>query len=135
MRKRMLRKVINKKYTLLLTLFVFCFSSATLGGFSLYGHEVHFEDNNAHTHHVNEDHGLGESDHEDVDIILFLDYIVNSSSIFSKTHFTPNQFLHCAILTDYFHNYYTSALKTALCSNIKKFLTTDLYQLHSSYLI
>ncbi|MGR3176870.1 MAG: hypothetical protein ACUZ8E_02305, partial [Candidatus Anammoxibacter sp.] len=81
----MFRKLITKKYTLLLLLSVFCFSSATLGGFSLYGHEVHFEDNNAHIHHTNGDHGLGDSDHEDADVILFLDYLVNNSSGFSKT--------------------------------------------------
>ncbi len=131
----MFRKLITHKYTFLLILSVFCFSSATLGGFSLYGHEVHFEDNNAHTHHINEDHGLGESDHKDANIILFLDYLVSSSSSFSKTHFTLNPFLHFTLSSEYFYKFYNSPSKTALCSNINKFLTTDLYQLHSSYLI
>ena len=131
----MFRKLITNKYTLLLLLSVFCFSSATLGGFFLYGHEIHFEDNNAHTHHTNGDHDLGESDHDDADIILSLDYLVSNSSSFSKTHFTPNPFLHYAIPPDYFCNFFNSAFKTPLCSNINKLLTTDLYQLHSSYLI
>lgn len=130
----MFRRLIHKKYTFLLILSVFCFSSATLSGFLLYGHEVHFEDN-AHTHHTNGDHGLGESDHKDANIILLLDYLVSNSSRFSKTHFTLTPFLHFTLSSEYFYKFYNSSSKTALCPNINKFLITDLYQLHSSYLI
>ncbi len=131
----MARKVDIKKYTLLLILSVFCFSSGTLGGFLLYEQEVHFDHNNAHTHHHNEDHDLGETDHEDADTILFLDYWVSNSSSLNKTHFTINTFSHFTLSSEYFHKFFNFSLKTIQCSNISKLLPADLYQLHSSYLI
>ena len=131
----MLRKVIIKKYTLLLILSVFCFSSGTLGGFLLYGHEVHFDHNNAHTHHTNEDHGLGDTDHEDEDIILSLDYLVSKSSSLSKTDFTLNPFLHFSLSSKCFLKFFNSTLKPTHCSDINNSTSTGLYQHHSSYLI
>jgi len=131
----MVKKLIIKKFTLLLILSVFCFSSGTLGGFLLYEHDVHFDHNNAHTHHHNEDHALGETDHKDADIILFLDYWVSNSSGFNKTHFTVNTFAHFTLSSEYFHKFFNFSLKTIQSLNISKPLPADLYQLHSSYLI
>ena len=131
----MIRKVVNKKFTLLLILGIFCFSSATLSGFLLYASEVHFEHHNAHTHHHDDDHDLGESDHDDADTILYLDYIVTNSSGFSKAYFTPNIFLQYSIPDICCNNFFNITSKFTLLSSINKFLTAEVYQLNSSFLI
>ena len=130
----MTRKGINNKYFMLLTLIAFCLSSATLSGLLLYGSEFHYDHQNAHIHHTNEDHGLGESDHRDANIILHLDYIsANSSSI--KTHFTLNPCLHSYPSSNYCYNLFNNFSRITHHSNKNRVCTHNLYQLNSSYLI
>ena len=131
----MFRKLRTNRYSLFLILSIFCFSSATLGGFLLYGQEVHFVHNNAHTHHTDGDHDLGESDHADSSIILYLDFLASNSSRCIKTSNTPNQFLCYYLPPDYFNDFSNCISRIPHRSNINKLLSTDLYQLHSSYLI
>jgi hypothetical protein len=130
----MTRKGINNKYFMLLTLIAFCLSSATLSGLLLYESELHFHQNLVHTHHTDEDHGLGESDHRDANIILHLDYIAaNSSSI--KTHFTFNHCLHSYPSSNYCYNLFNNYSRITHYSNTNSSCSRNLYQLNSSYLI
>ncbi len=130
----MTRKRINNKYFILLILSAFCLSCAALSGSLLYGSEFHYDHQNAHIHHTNEDYGLGESDHRDANIILHLDYIsANSSSI--KTHFTLNSCLHSSHSPNYDYYLFNNFSRITHHSNTNRFYTHNLYQLNSSYLI
>lgn len=130
----MLRKVINNKYITWLIIFTFCLTCTTISGSLLYGSEVHFDHHNAHIHHTDKEHGLGESDHRDANIILHLDYIsANSSSI--KTHFTLNPCLHSYPSSNYCYNLFNNFSRITHHSNKNRFCTHNLYQLNSSYLI
>ncbi len=131
----MLRKVTSNKHLTLLLLFTFCFSSATLGGFLLYGSKVHFDNHNAHTHHTDEDHGLGDSGHRDANTILYLDYVVANSSNSVKTLSVLNPCLHSYHSSTYCYNFFNSFSGILHYSNECSFCTHDLYQLNSSYLI
>ncbi len=129
----MYKKTVKDRYLVLLILFAFCLSSATLSEFILFGSELHFENGSVHIHHGNGDHGLGEADHSDADIVLYLDYLAEESSgsikayssfnLFSLTHFYPE----C--------HHYVSEIFSVHHSGINRFCTTGLYQLTSSYLI
>ncbi len=129
----MCRKTVKDRYLVLLILFAFCLSSATLGGFLLFGSAIHFENGSVHIHHGNEDHGLGEADHSDANIVLHLDYLTIKSSSFIKASPVINLFLHTHFYPEYHHNF--SEIYSVHHSSINKFCSTSLYQLHSSYLI
>ncbi len=129
----MYRKTVKDRYLVLLILFAFCLSSATLGGFLLFGSEIHFENGSVHIHHGNEDHGLGEADHSDANIVLHLDYLTIESSSFIKACPVINLFLHTHFYPEYHHNF--SEIYSVHHSSINRFYSASLYQLHSSYLI
>ncbi len=129
----MFRNTIKNRCYVILILFAFCLSSATLGGYLLHGHEIHINHHGAHIHHSSEDRGLGESSHRDVSIILHHEYLaVNSSSI--KTHFTPTSCLHSNPSLNYYDLFNTPSRITHYTS-INKRCSHNLYQLKSSYLI
>jgi len=131
----MLRKAIKNRCYVILILFVFSLSSATLGSSLLLGPDAHFHQDNVHVHHTDKDHGLGGSDHKDADIILYLDYAVvisaNQLNIFSSI----NSYLHFYNLTDYSFNLSNSFSAILHYPNKCNFCTHDLYQLKSAYLI
>ena len=124
--------LINNKYIKLLLFSVFCLTSATLGGFSSFGSEIHFEDNSVHIHYGNADHGLGKAGHSDANIVLYLDY-VNTSNDITMYHtfnlsFSPECYNNSLNLFNIFSG-------IACYSNTNRFLPTNLHQLKSSYLI
>ncbi len=129
------REMIKDKCFAILILFAFCLSSATLGGFLLYGEGIHINHHNAHVHHANEDHDLGESDHKDANTILYLDYVILNSSNLVKALPALNSCLFSCHLPDYCYNSFNRFSRTAHFSNMNRFCTQDLYQLNSSYLI
>jgi hypothetical protein len=131
----MTRKGINNKYFMLLTLIAFCLSSATLSGLLLYESELHFDHYNIHLHHTDEDHSLGESDHRDANIILYLNYVGVNSSNSVKTLSVLNPCLHSYHSPNYFCNLFNSFSSITHYSNKNRFCTHNLYQLNSSYLI
>ncbi len=132
---QMHREMIKDKCFAILILFAFCLSSATLGGFLLYGDEIHLNHHNAHVHHTNEDHDLGETEHKDASTILYLDYVVLNSSNSVKTLPALNAYLSSCHLPDYCYNSFNSFSSTTHFSNLNRSCTHDLYQLNSSYLI
>ena len=131
----MFRKTIQKRCYVILILFVFCLSSATLGSSLLLGPDAHFHQDNVHVHHTDKDHGLGGSDHNDADIILYLDYVVVNSANQVNMLSSLNSNLHFYNLTDYGFNLSRSSSAILHYSNKYSFYTHDLYQLKSSYLI
>ncbi len=131
----MLRTIIKNKYLILLILFAFCLSSATLGGSLLFGSDAHFHQDNVHVHHNDKDHGLGGSDHKDADIILYLDYLVVNSANQVNILSSLNSYLCSHHLLDYCFNLSNSFSGSLHYLNKCSFFTYDLYQLKSSYLI
>ncbi len=131
----MFRKTIKNKSYVILILFAFCLSSATLGSFLLYGAEAHFNQCNIHIHHTDKDHGLGESDHNDAKTILYLDYVVSNSANQVNTLSSLNSYFHSYNSPDYSYNLFNSLSGILHYSNKCSFCTHDLYQLKSSYLI
>ena len=131
----MFRKTIKNRCYVILILFAFCLSSATLGSSLLFGSDAHFHQDNVHVHHTDKDHGLGESDHKDADIILYLDYVVVNSANQLNIFSSINSYLHFYNLTDYGFNLSNSFSAILHYSNKCSFCTHDLYQLNSSYLI
>ncbi|MBZ0109337.1 MAG: hypothetical protein K8F52_11785 [Candidatus Scalindua rubra] len=132
----MFSKTIKKRSYVLLILFAFCLSSATLGSSLLFGSDAHFHQNNVHVHRTDKDHGLGESDHKDADIILYLDYVMaNSVNQVNNILSGLNPYLHTHKLPDYCYNLSNSFSGILHYSNKCSFCTHDLYQLKSSYLI
>ncbi len=129
----MYKKTVKDRYLVLLILFTFCLSSATLGEFLLFGSELHFENGSVHIQHGNEDHGLGGADHSDADIVLYLDYLAIESSGFIKACPAINHFLHTHFYPEYHYNF--SEILSVHHSGINRFCSTGLYQLTSSYLI
>jgi hypothetical protein len=131
----MFRKTIKNRCYVILILFAFCISSATLSSSLLFGSDAHFHQDNVHVHHTDTDHGLGGSDHKDADIILYLDYVVvnsaNQVNIFSYL----NSFSHSHNSPTYCYNLINSLSIFSNYSNKCSFCTHDLYQLKSSYLI
>ena len=131
----MFRKTIKNRCYVILILFAFCLSSATLGSSLLFGADAHFHQNNVHVHHTGKDHGLGGSDHKDADIILYLDYVVVNSANQVNIFSSLNSYLHLYNLTDYGFNLSNSSSAILHYSNKCSFCTHDLYQLKSAYLI
>jgi hypothetical protein len=131
----MFRKTIKNRYYLILLLFAFCLSSATLGSSLLLGSDAHFHQDSVHVHHTDKDHGLGGSDHKDADIILYLDYVVVNSANQDNIISSLNSNLHFYNLTDYGFNLSRSSSAILHYPNKCSFCTHDLYQLKSSYLI
>jgi hypothetical protein len=129
----MYKKTVKDRYLVFLILFAFCLSSATLGGFLLFGSELHFENGSVHIHHGNGDHGLGKADHSDADIILHLEYITMEPSSFIKACPVINHFLHTHFYPECHH--YVSEILSVHHSGVNRFCSTGLYQLTSSYLI
>lgn len=142
----MLRKVINKKYVFLLVLSALCFSSATLGGFLLHGHEIHIEDNHTHFHHIhdhkhlgdeshNEDHGLGDTENHDTENILYHDFLLTNLSRSTKPYSDIREYLHFSFSETFSPTFFIATSRITNPSNSNKSPTTNLYQLHSSFLI
>ena len=131
----MFRKTIKNRCYVILILFAFCLSSATLGSSLLFGSDAHFHQDNVHIHHTDKDHGLGGSDHKDADTILYLDYVVVNSSNPVKTLSSLNSYLYFHNLPDCCFNLSNSFSGILHYSNKCSFFTHDLYQLKSSYLI
>ncbi len=131
----MFRKTIKNRCYVILILFAFCISSATLGSSLLFGSDAHFHQDNVHVHHTDKDHGLGGSDHKDADIILYLDYVVVNSANHDNIFSSLNSNLHFCNLTDYGFNLSNSFSAILHYSNKCSFCTHDLYQLKSAYLI
>ena len=131
----MLKKTIKKRCNVILILFAFCLSSATLGSSLLFGSDAHFHQDNVHVHHTDKDHGPGGSDHKDTDIILYLDYVVVNSSNHSTILSSLNTYLHTHKLPDYYFNLSNSFSGILQYPNKRSFCTHNLYQLKSSYLI
>ena len=131
----MFRKTIKNRCYVILILFAFCISSATLGSSLLFGSDAHFHQDNVHVHHTDKYHGLGGSDHKDADIILYLDYVVVNSSNQINIFSSLNSYLHTHKLPDYCYNLSNSFSGILHYSNKGSFFTHDLYQLKSSYLI
>lgn len=131
----MLRNVIKNKYLILLVLFAFFLSSATLGSSLLFGSDAHFHQDNVHIHHTDKDHGLGGSDHKDANTILYLDYVVVNSSTPVKTLSTLNSCLHSSHSSNYDYYLINNFSRITHYSNKNRFCTQNLYQLNSSYLI
>ena len=129
----MYKKAVKDRYLVLLILFAFCLSSATLGGFLLFGSKIHFEKGSVHIHHGNEDHGIGEADHSDANTVLYLDYLTIKTSSFIKAYSAINLFLHTHLYPEYHHNF--SEILSVHHSSINRFCSASLYQLTSSYLI
>ena len=131
----MFRKTIKNKCYVLMILFAFCLSSATLGSSLLLGSDAHFHQDNVHVHHTDKDHGLGGSDHKDADVILYLDYVVVNSANQVNIFSSINSYFHSYNLPDYCYNLSNSFSGILHYSNKCSFCTHDLYQLKSSYLI
>jgi hypothetical protein len=131
----MFRKTIKNRCYVILILFAFCLSSATLGSSLLFGSDAHFHQDNVHIHHTDKDHGLGGSDHKDADTILYLDYVVVNSSNPVKTLSSLNPCLLSCHFSTYCYNLSNSFSGILHYSNKCSFCTHDLYQLKSSYLI
>lgn len=131
----MCRKSIKNRCSVILILFAFCLSSATLGSSLVYGSEAHFHQDNVHIHHADKDHGLGGSDHEDADTILYLDYVVVNSANLVNIFSYLNSYLHFYNSPDYFYHLSSSFSVILHYSNKCSSCTHDLYQLKSSYLI
>lgn len=145
---------------LLFVLSTFCFSSGTLGGFLLHGHEIHIENNHTHFHHINdhiennhahfhhindhnslgdeshnEDHDLGDSDHHDTENILYIDFLLTNQSRAIKPYADSYKYLRFSFLRTYLHSLFNVTSRTTYSSNITRFPTTNLYQIYSSFLI
>ncbi len=131
----MFRKTIENRCYVTLILFAFCISSATLGSSLLFGSDAHFHQDNVHVHHTDKDHGLGETDHKDADIILYLDYVMVNSANQVNIFSSLNSYLHFYNMTDYGFNLSNSFSAILHYSNKCSFCTHDLYQLKSAYLI
>ena len=131
----MFRKTIKNRCYVILILFAFCLSSATLGSSLLFGSDAHFHQDNVHIHHTDKDHGLGGSDHKDADTILYLDYVIVNSSNPVKTLSSLNPCLLSCQSSTYCYNLSNSFSGILHFSNKCSFCTHDLYQLKSSYLI
>ncbi|GJQ60083.1 MAG: hypothetical protein SCALA701_28840 [Candidatus Scalindua sp.] len=131
----MFSKTIKSRYYATLILFAFCLSSATLSSSLLYGSEAHFHQDNVHIHHTDKDHGLGESDHEDADIILYLDYIVVNSANLVIIFSYLNSYLHSHNSPDYFYHLSNSFSGVLQYSYMCSSCAHNLYQQKSSYLI
>lgn len=144
----MLIKLINRKSVILLALFAFCFSSGPLGDFLLHKHEIHLDNNHVHVHlhHVdhkhdvdhnghNADHGLGGGDHHDVENIVFLDFMTTNQIRSTKPYSDNNKFLSFRLSSTYPSCYLKNISRITHSSNANKFLSTNLYQLNSSFLI
>lgn len=131
----MFRKTIKNRCYVILILFAFCISSATLGSSLLFGSDAHFHQDNVHVHHTDKDHGLGGADHKDADIILYLDYVVINSANQVNIFSCLNSFLHSHNSPTYCYNLINSLSIFSHYSNKCNFCTHDLYQLKSSYLI
>jgi hypothetical protein len=131
----MFRKTIKNRCYVILILFAFCISSATLGSSLLFGSDAHFHQDNVHVHHTDKDHGLGGADHKDADIILYLDYVVINSANQVNIFSCLNSFLHSHSSPTYCYNLINSLSIFPHYSNKCNFCTHDLYQLKSSYLI
>ena len=129
------RKIIKDKCYVMLILFAFCLSSATLGSSLLYGSEAHIHQNQVHIHHTDKDHGLGESDHKDANTILYLDYVAANSTNQANTLFHLNFLSHSHNSPDYCYKLFNSISGIRHHSNKNSFCTHNLYQLKSSYLI
>ncbi len=128
----MYKKAVKDRDLVLLILFAFCLSSATLCGFLLFGSELHFEKGSVHIHHGNEDHGLGKADHSDADIVLHLDYLINPSG-FTNTNSFINLFSRTNFYSECHHN--VSEIFSVHRSGINRFCSASVYQLTSIYLI
>jgi hypothetical protein len=131
----MFRKTIKNRCYVILILFAFCISSATLSSSLLFGSDAHFHQDNVHVHHTDKDHGLGGSDHKDADIILYLDYVVVNSANQVNIFSCLNPFSHSHNSPAYCYNLINSLSIFSHYSNKCSFYTHDLYQLKSSYLI
>lgn len=129
----MYKKTVNDRYLVLLILFAFCLSSATIGGPLLYGQEVHYGHHSVHIHYTEEDHDIGETDCSDTNIALYHDYLTLEPSGSIKTYSVINLFLHTHFYPEYHHNF--SEISSVHHSSINRFCFASLYQLHSSYLI
>ena len=131
----MFGKIINNRCYVVLILFAFCLSSATLGSSLLFESDAHFHQGNVHVHHTDKDHGLGKSNHKDADVILNLDYVAVNSSNHANILSSLNSYLYSHNLPDYCFNLSNSFSGILHYSNKCSFYTHDLYQLKSSYLI
>lgn len=129
----MLFKMNQNKLLILLMFSAFCLSSATLGESLLFGSKIHFENGSVHIHHGNEDHGLGEADHSDANIVLHLDYLAINHSGSIEAYSAINLFLHTHFYPEYRHNF--SEVSSVHHSSINRRCSASLYQLNSSYLI
>ena len=129
----MYKKTVKDRYLVLLILFAFCLSSATLGGFLPFGSELHFENGSVHIHHGNEDHGLGKADHSDANIVLHLEYLSMEPPGFINAFSAINLFSHTHFYFECHHN--VSEIFSVHHSNINRFCSASLYQLTSTYLI
>jgi len=129
----MYKKTVKDRYLVLLILFAFCLSSATLGGFLPFGSELHIENGNVHIHHGNEDHGFGKADHSDANIVLYLEYLSIEPSGFINAFSSINLFLHTQFYLECQHN--VSEFFSVQHSSINRFCSASLYQLTSTYLI
>lgn len=132
---KMFRKTIKNRCYVILILFAFFVASATLGGSLLFGSDAHFHQDNVHVHHTDKNHGPGESDHKDVDTILYLDYVVVNSSNHVNILSSLNSYLRSQNLLDLCSNLSNSFSGILHYLNKCSFCTHDLYQLKSSYLI
>ncbi len=131
----MFRKSIKNRFCMILVLFVFCFSSATIGSSLIYGSEVHFHQANVHVHHTDTDNDFGGSSHEDADTILYLDYVVANSTNQVSIYCCLNSISHTYNSTNYCPNLSNTFSRILHYSNKCSSCTLDLYQLKSSYLI
>ncbi len=129
----MYKKTVNDRYLVLLILFAFCLSSATIGGLLLYGQDVHYGHHSVHIHYTEEDHDIGETDCSDSNIAQYHDYLTIKPSGFIKACPVINLFLHIHFYPEYHHNF--SEISSVHHSSINRFCFASLYQLHSSYLI
>lgn len=141
----MLNRVINRKFTFLLILSVFCFSSGTLGGYLLHGHEIHIVNNHTHFHHINghngldddhnEEHGLGGSDHHDAGNIMYHDFLPTNHTRIIKPYSENGKQLHTSFARADCQSLLCATARSAYSSNINQFPSTNLYLLNSSVLI
>ncbi len=129
----MYKKTVKDRNLVLLILFAFCLSSATIGGLLLYGQEVHYGHHSVHIHYTEEDYTIGETDCSDTSIALYHDYLTIKPSGSIKACPVINLFLHTHFYPEYYHNF--SEISSVHYSSINRFCITSLYQLNSSYLI
>lgn len=130
-----MRKRNTNNLFIIFALVAFCLSNATMGKLITHGHEIHFEHNTFHVHHINGDHGSGETDHRDAKDILSFDYLPVNSSHSAKTIYAlkPCLFSHFSPQPDV-QFISTSSKILHFLSSHRFYSSGNIYQLNSTYL-